>query len=297
MPAEYFSDRENGPRARTEEVINHAVWGGIAAHVQSLMADGSFGFSFPDICPDGSDVVGTNLTLWQSVLKAEHPEIKWPFPDGELPPTLAILDLLEFTHAHIGKPIQGSHHSFFRHHHLTFDRAVGQAEFTQRINRLFARNGLAYELSAEGVVTRLAAPVLRETLSAAVFQTGDTSLDALLSSARAKFLNPDPWVRREALEKLWDAWERAKTIEPGGDKKVQIRALLDLAADEPGFRELLETEAKALTAVGNGFMIRHTETNQTPIERGSHVDYLFHRLFSLLQLLLKERAKRGVEVA
>src|ERR1039457_1066325 len=27
-------------------------------------------------------------------------------------------------------------------------------------------------------------------------------------SARTKFLNPDPRVRRESLEKLWDAWER-----------------------------------------------------------------------------------------
>jgi len=34
-------------------------------------------------------------------------------------------------------------------------------------------------------------------------------------------------VRRESLEKLWDAWERLKTVEPGGDKKAQAKALLD----------------------------------------------------------------------
>ena len=161
MPAEYFSDRENGPRARTEEVINQAVWDGVAALVESLVDDGAFGYKFPATCPDGPGVVGTHLDFLRKVLLAElpslqcvlkvepleiEPSIRCLMIAKMLPPTLAILDLVEFTHAHIGKPIQGSHHSYFNHHHLTFDRAAGQADFTQRINRLFARNGLAYEI-------------------------------------------------------------------------------------------------------------------------------------------------------
>jgi hypothetical protein len=64
---------------------------------------------------------------------------------------------------------------------------------------------------------------------------------------------------------------------------------LDQAATEPNFRAVLETEAVNLTAVGNNFLIRHTETNRTPIGSDLHVDYLFHRLFSLVWMLLKNR--------
>ena len=116
------------------------------------------------------------------------------------------------------------------------------------------------------------------------------TLDSMLESARIKFLNPNPQIRRESLEKLWDAWERLKTIEPGADKKDQTKALLDKAATEPVFRDLLEQEAKALNAIGNTFQIRHSETTQTPLQSDSHVDYLFHRLFSLIWMLVKLRS-------
>ena len=55
------------------------------------------------------------------------------------------------------------------------------------------------------------------------------------------------------------------------------------------FRETLEAEATELTRIGNTFRIRHSETSQTPLENDTHVDYLFHRLFGLIHLLLKFR--------
>jgi hypothetical protein len=75
--------------------------------------------------------------------------------------------------------------------------------------------------------------------------------------SRQKFLNRSLNVRRESLEKLWDAWERLKTVEPGKDKKASAKALLDKAAVEPNFRNKLEQEARELTDIGNTFMIRH----------------------------------------
>lgn len=288
----YFSEREQGPRPRIEESILAMVWNGIAAVIESLESDGSFGLYFPEQCPDGQGIIGTDWHRLRKVLQAEIPGIVMPFQTDELPSTLSILDLIEFTHDHVAKasPIDGSFHSYFKHYHLAFDRAAGQLEFRHRINRLFARNGLAYELGTDGKVIRLAPAVLRESLQAAVFQTGDATLDDMLESARLKFLNPAPKVRREALEKLWDAWERIKTIESGSDKKAQVKTLLDKAAAEPNFRALLETEAIALTAVGNNFLIRHSETNRTQIGDDAHVDYLFHRLFSLIAMLLRTRA-------
>jgi hypothetical protein len=92
---------------------------------------------------------------------------------------------------------------------------------------------------------------------------------------------------------LWDGWERLKTIEQGKDKKAQVTALLAKSSKEPKFLERLDKEAAELTEIGNKFMIRHTETDKTPIEESVHVDYLFHRMFSLIRMLLKASGRSG----
>ena len=80
-----------------------------------------------------------------------------------------------------------------------------------------------------------------------------------------------------------------KTLEPGPDKPTSVKVLLDKAADEPTFRDVLDQEARALTNIGNRFQIRHSETTQVPLQRNDHVDYLFHRLFALIWLVIRAR--------
>src|SRR5206468_9143854 len=111
--------------------------------------------------------------------------------------------------------------------------------------------------------------------------------------SRRKFLDPDPAVRRESLEKLWDAWERIKTIEPAADKKQATKKILDHAAPEIRFRDLLETDARELTRIGNDFRIRHSETTKAEIYEMEQVDYLFQRMFAMVMLLLNRRSKCG----
>ena len=139
------------------------------------------------------------------------------------------------------------------------------------------------------MIERLAPPVLRDDLARAVFRTGDAELDRMLETARRKFVDPDESIRREALEALWDAWERVKTLR-GGDKKAESAALLDATAGDssPKFRKMIESEARALTSLGNSFQIRHSETSQERLARSQHVDYLFHRLFCFIQLILRD---------
>jgi hypothetical protein len=136
-------------------------------------------------------------------------------------------------------------------------------------------------------------PVLREPVLHATFKTGNPLLDGLLQSAQSKFLSGNLELRKEALEKLWDAWERLKTLEPGKDKKDSVRALLDKVATEPAFRGSLEVEAKELTEIGNNFMIRHTEIGKIPITSAEQVEYLFHRMFALIRLVLRSTARGG----
>jgi hypothetical protein len=131
--------------------------------------------------------------------------------------------------------------------------------------------------------------VLRETLSCAIFCTGDARLDTMLEDSRVKFLNTDPAVRRESLERLWDCWERLKSLENPDNKKLSVESLLSKAAHDVAFRDVLDTEAQALTKIGNSFHIRHTEVTQSAVTESAHIDYLFHRLFCMILLLLSKR--------
>jgi hypothetical protein len=171
--------------------------------------------------------------------------------------------------------------------------AEGRRRFVEDINRLFARNGIAFDLQPDGRIIRLGPPALRESLQQSLFTSEDLQLNELLETARTKFLDPDPAVRQEGLEKLWDAWERVKTIEPGKDKKAQAGSLLNRVTTNPTFLQELEAEALTLTKIGNTFQIRHSETNKTPITSNEQRDYLFHRLFALIRLLLRSTNRGG----
>lgn len=303
MSHEYFSDREKGVTARTKEEISPVAWGGIIAGIEVAISDGSLGFAFPDVCPDAGGPIGTDFHKFFPALAAEIPSVEWPLDAKRPLSLLSILDLIEFIHKNIAQPTQGEYHPFFKHHHLSYDRGAGQEAFRNKINTIFARNGIAFELHPvpsktpkgralgefTGVIRRLGPPVMRDLVRSAVFHTGDTDLDAMIETARTKFLNPDVMVRRESLEKLWDAWERLKTLLPASDKKSAVKALLDRATLEPKLRNVLEQEAKLLTEIGNTFQIRHSETTQTPLDKDSQVDYLFHRLFSFIWLLVQSR--------
>ena len=293
----YFSDRETGEGPRTSAEISVTVWRGIAGLILARIGDGSFGAKFPENCPDGAGPCGTDAARFWDAVFAEIPNLaKHENPLGdEQPPIMDLMDIIEFCWRAVGKPESWQFHSFFRHDHLNFDVEVGRAEFCDGINRIFRRNGLVYELTDEGNIQRLAPAGLREPLIQTTFSTGESELDMMLETARRKFLDPDEGVRREALEKLWDAWERVKTVERGQDKRIQAMTLLNRAAgsDRSKFRKMLESEATQLTRIGNSFQIRHSETSQEPLQSSDHVDYLFQRLFSLIRLVLRATGRGG----
>jgi len=135
---------------------------------------------------------------------------------------------------------------------------------------------------------------LSNELRQADFRTGDAELDKLLESARQKFMAPSEDEHRDALEKLWDAWERLKTVDVS-DKKSGTQKMLDEAADsnQSKFRALLEQEAMSLTKAGNSLFIRHSETVQERLRTSEHVDYMFHRMFALIHLILKTKGRVG----
>ena len=300
----HFSDRELGPKPREEQDITPKAWGGIVAITHSLISTGALAIDFPKYgCDDGSAwITGTDQSAFSLAAQGHIPDLEWPLqtvksdedPFGPAncgpyaPQKEVILDFVEFCHRHVAQPIRQLH-SYWGHYHFDFDREAGQESYRSDINRIFARNGVVYELRLDGAVERLAPPALRESLRSAVFRTGDATLDDLLEDSRTKFLNRDVKIRRESLEKLWDAWERLKTLDNPANKKLSITALLDKVSSEPTLRATVEAEAKELTRIGNDFQIRHTEVGKPLITDSGHVDYLFHRMFAFVLLLLEKR--------
>jgi hypothetical protein len=271
-----------------EEPLSRAI----VAVIQNRANDGWFGLEYPEQCTDNRGVTGTDVTALRAALIAHN--LHNPFQrDVPVPGTYEVLDLIEFAHEKIAQPVRrGDLHEYFGHYHLDFDREAGRAAFREEINRIFERNAVAYELRDTGRVERIAPEGLREALSEAVFRTGDATLDRLLGEARTRFLSRDPAIRRESLERLWDAWERLKTLEDA-DKLRGIKAILDKSAAEENFRGLLESEVRAFTDIGNKYMIRHMEVGKIPIGDDEHVDFLFHHLFAMIRLLLRKSNRGG----
>ena len=173
----YFTDREYGECHRVIDGIDQRLWAGLHSLIETRIGNHSFGYRFPEQCPDGYGACGCDSQSFGRVLGAEIPFVEWPISHSEPPDTPVILDLLEFCASAVGEPIEESFHSFFRHNHLSWDRESGLVKFVEDVNLLFARNGIAYELTAEGEVRRILPQPLADALSLTQFATGDGETD------------------------------------------------------------------------------------------------------------------------
>lgn len=304
----YFSEREGLRPSQSKDQIDERMWRGIQALITRRVADGSFGATYPCPCPDGGAVIGCDEDLLSAAVMAEIPvfsEKPWEIYVFEnfssfgppqkvkslIPETPFVLDLIEFCWERISHPISISYHNFFAHNHFKFDTETGRNNFRKDINRIFEANSLIYVLQVNGQVERKSDPILREELLQLAYNTPDSELNGLLEVSTQKFLSRNDAQQRESLESLWDAWERLKTLGHGSDKKEQITSLLDeVAGNElPLFRNVLEMEAAKITKIGNQHRIRHSETTQESLTKSEHIDYLFHRLLSIIHLILKTK--------
>jgi hypothetical protein len=284
MTFQYYSERQ-GQRTPLQEDIGQRFWNGFKEYVANLIEIGFFIERFPVECQDGEGLRDTDLERLARVIYAEI-EYPWPIPDG-FPPTMRAMDGIEFFGRVVSKPKTGVFHPFWRHtDYSEFDRSEGFDAYRQHINELLRACGHPYELTEDGQIVHIGPQTLANPLKDAEFVTGDPILDSLLVEARSRFFSSDPKVRREALEKLWDAFERLKTVEPGPDKKKSAELLLIKAIPDPTIRAKIELECKELTDIGNNFRIRHHEAGKHEINNDLDVDYLFYRLYGVINRLL-----------
>jgi hypothetical protein len=279
---DYYSDRTRGPRPRTEEEVEDALWAAVLALLERAIDNGALARDFPIRCEDGNGIYACDRDGVMATIAAEIPELDCPLSPHVVPPTLAVLDLLEFIQRYAYAVTDGPYHRFFDHHHLRFDRAEGFGEYRDTINRLLARSGTVYQLNEGGHMERLVPAAVAADLRYELPRTRDREFDKLLDTAKRKYLDPDPDTRQEALEKLWDAFERAKTM-LHSDKKSGVAKLVAAATRETSREEakLLDQEMKDLTDIGNQFRIRHHETKAI-LPSSAFVDQLFRRMYACL---------------
>lgn len=297
MSERFFSDRETGPAPRVHEVLPDSAWRGLCALVTQVRQQQRLAHDFPEHCPDPDKaalVIASDYVTLRDAWQGAVPDVDLPFR-GEMQQALPVaLDSIEFLFDHVHQPTPGDEHGFYGHRHLRFfpdGRREARQQLVREVNDILARNGVAFELTRQGEFRRIGPEVILAALATAPERrTDDDEVNRLLTEAKQRFLRPGPESRREALQLLWDAFERLKTLL--GAKKVGMTLLIEKAVMDPGLRERLEGEAKELTNIGNHYWIRHSETGQVPLETQAQADYLFTRLWALIELVAPQSSVR-----
>lgn len=111
----------------------------------------------------------------------------------------------------------------------------------------------------------------------------EPGLRELLIMAVQKHKSPYPNDQKDAVEKIWDAFERLKTYYTNKNKRESADQIIgDMADGKDEYIELFTAEFKLLTEIGNNYRIRHHETNKIDITDIRHYDYFFNRCLALI---------------
>ncbi|MBL3686180.1 hypothetical protein D3248_04320 [Leucobacter zeae] len=286
---DFYSDRNGSAPPRDQDELPDATRRGLLNLVQSKIDGDWFAQRFPEQCLDGNGVCGTNVEALTVDLQALIPELGYPLLTSDGSADEAVFDLLEYAAQRLSLPEQDGWHSFYRHYELKFDQKKGRRSFREEVNQMLSRGRATFEMDDALQIQRFGTPEVRGVLADLNPDTGDAALDKLIVDSRALFLSYREDDRKLGLEKLWDAFERLKTIELPGNKKASAQQLLAHINDEP-FRELLEAEMRALTNIGNGFNLRHHETDKHQVPTEAY-DYLYSRMGGLMITLLRESGR------
>ena len=264
-------------------------------------------WKYPEQCPDGHGCCGIDHEQFRMDLRYEIPTLYRDNADCIAVPTVhfnifssndeedeydqfALLDLIEFFAANVRDVVVGSFHSYFGHHHLTCQNSRNVcAQFRDEINDIFQKTGLLYELNTDLQVERIVEnSPLTPAVESAIAAVKEAGARELLQEAILLHRSPYPADIRDAVEKLWDAYERLKTYYTTMNKAKSAEKIVnDMAAGQAPYVTLFDTEFRALTKIGNDYRIRHHETDKVEITDVRYYDYFFNRCLSLIALAIQ----------
>lgn len=283
-----YSDRHGRGTPQTALTLSATTKEALLNFVQSRVQANWLAESFPEHCYDGNGITGTDHHAVVSYLGAVVPQIKWPLSANPDANDDAVLDLLEAVAQQISLPKRAGWHDFFKHHELEFDSDAGSIEFRDTVNMILSRGGSAFAMDIAGEVRRIIPEEVALSLDSLQVPTGDDVLDNLLAEARRLYLSRRTADRYLALEKLWDGFERLKTID--GSNKATGADRLVANVEPPELRDSVTAEMRELTRIGNQFQIRHHETDKIGVPVVTQ-DYLMRRVSATIALLIEARER------
>jgi len=237
-----------------------------------MNADGYFHEAFGYICVDAGEVYGSVrdpelemlLTirkngLWRVYIKALS------YSEDDL------LDVIEFLHLYVSKPIEGTMHSYndCGMHWDTFNKVQGQEEFRTRINAVLAHYEQRYELSPNGEVLRKPDYGF-EPIFDADLPSKDENILSRVSAATLQYRRHGSTLddRRQAVRDLSDVLEYLRP---------QVKTLLT-SADE-----------KDLFNIANNFGVRHHNDKQrTAYDASIWLSWMFYFYLSTIHVVLRK---------
>ncbi|AXA34155.1 hypothetical protein [Francisella adeliensis] len=125
--------------------------------------------------------------------------------------------------------------------------------------------------------------LLNEIKRNEVVNINDKYCENLLKVAKEKF---DRHQRKDAINDLWDIFERFKTYFDSSNKKKSTKVLISkMSAFTNIDKEYLEKEFLYLTSLGNNYNIRHHEHNKIILDDNAY-DFLFYKILNFLNLII-----------
>lgn len=114
----------------------------------------------------------------------------------------------------------------------------------------------------------------------------EKELHNLIIESKIYISKEDYNQKKIGLEKIWDAFERLKTIK-GIDKKVSINTIIaHITNGDKEISQMLDNEFRELTKIGNSYSIRHSEITQKKLPNSQFIEYLYFRMLSLISCIL-----------
>jgi hypothetical protein len=178
----------------------------------------------------------------------------WPYWTGTgfLPPRWeawdedTLFDVVEVMHDLVSKPVEGRRHDYNNcgMHYSVFDRAAGQQEYRDELNRVLRMGDPPYRLNDLGLLVERGPAEFQKLLQASVpAGTEHDLITSKIEAAVSRFERRGATVidRRDAVRDLADALEALRS---------EIKDSM-MTADE-----------KAMFHLANGFSIRHHNRDQ-----------------------------------
>lgn len=161
-------------------------------------------------------------------------------------------------------------------------------DFKTKINDVFSCSRSRFILSERGLIEQIIEyAVLTPEIIAEVKKIQEPGIKELVEEAIKRHAESTAASQKESVEKMWDAFERVKTIHTEMNKRDSAEKLIcSISGETKGFDELLRAEFKALTEIGNEYRIRHHETDKKEINDLRLYDYLFNRCLAVVALAI-----------